>query len=193
MSYDNYEQMKKNSMQGEEGKRTGRKMVRIPLDVYKKRLKVLAATVAIATGIILSCAPGVMKLASDNWTISKLSHDFHIEYVAPETHRTDDGQHYFYDYNDIASHLEEYGDFDEAVYLLNIDVGYYQTGQVLKWTPYESFTNYLAAKGYKDEDEFKNDMKKQITKKLQIQDLSDELKEMQEEHTSDYDASIGGK
>ena len=124
------------------------------LSSYKKRLKKLAAAVALVTSVAVSCVPGAIKSVSDSWTVNKLMNDFHQEFVHPETHRTDDKEHFFYDYNDIARHLEEYGDFDEAVYLLNRDIGYYQTGQVLRWTPYESFTNYLEQKGYKDEEEF---------------------------------------
>ena len=102
--------------------------------------------------------------------------------------------YFFYDYDDIAKHLEEYGDFDEAVFLLNRDIGYYQTGQVLRWTPYESFTNYLEEKGYKDEDEFQDDMKKQIIMSIEIDEMREELFQMQAAHTSEYDFSTyGGK
>ncbi len=188
-----YERIKRSSMSGESGKRDKKKFVRIPLDVYKARLKVLAVAVAAATSVAVSCVPGAIKSVSDTWTVNKLSHEFHAEYVVPETHRTDDNEHYFYDYGDIAKHLEEYGDFDEAVYLLNRDIGYYQTGQVLRWTPYESFTNYLNVKGYKDEDDFQDSMKKEIIMEMELQDMNDELIQLQAVHDSELDESIGGK
>ena len=184
---------KRSSMSGETGRRTGKKYVKIPMDVYKARLKVLAAAVALFTSVAVSCVPGAIKTVSNNWTINKMMSEFHSEYVTPETHRTDDNEHFFYDYNDIARHLEEYGDFDEAVFLLNRDIGYYQTGQVLRWTEYGSFTGYLEEKGYKNEEDFQDDMKEQIIMGIEIKEMQDELTQMQEAHTSEYDVKLGGK
>ena len=187
------ESIRRNSMSGESGKRTGERRIKIPISVYKARLKMLAVTVAVVTSVAVSCVPGAIKSVSDNWTINKLTNDFHYEYVMPETHRTDDKEHFFYDYDDIAKHLEEYGDFDEAVFLLNRDIGYYQTGQVLRWTPYESFTNYLSEKGYKDEEDFQDDMRSQVLMGIEIQEMREELASMQAAHTSEHDSVYGGK
>lgn len=187
------ESIRKKSMSGESGRRTGERKIRLPISVYKARLKMLAVAVAAVTSVAVSCVPGAIKSVSDNWTINKLTNDFHYEYVRPETHRTDDNEHFFYDYDDIAKHLEEYGDFDEAVFLLNRDIGYYQTGQVLRWTPYESFTNYLSEKGYEDEDDFQDDMRSQVLMGIEIQEMRDELANMQAAHTSEHDSVYGGK
>lgn len=193
-SREDMEAIRRNSMSGESGRRTGDKKIKMKLSTYKMRLKVLAVAVAAATSVAFSCVPGAIKTVSDNWTVNRLMNEFHMTYVTPETHRTDDNEHFFYDYDDIAAHLEEYGDFDEAVYLLNRDIGYYQTGQVLRWTPYESFTNYLEEKGYTNEEEFQDDMKKQIIMGIEIQEMREELHQMQAAHTSEYDSSTyGGK
>ena len=167
------ESIRRNSMSGESGKRTGERRIKIPISVYKARLKMLAVTVAAVTSVAVSCVPGAIKSVSDNWTINKLTNDFHYEYVMPETHRTDDKEHFFYDYDDIAKHLEEYGDFDEAVFLLNRDIGYYQTGQVLRWTP--------------------DDMRSQVLMGIEIQEMREELASMQAAHTSEHDSVYGGK
>lgn len=193
-SREDMEAIRRNSMSGESGRRTGDKKIKMKLSTYKMRLKVLAVAVAAATSVAFSCVPGAIKTVSDNWTVNRLMNEFHMTYVTPETHRTDDNEHFFYDYDDIAAHLEEYGDFDEAVYLLNRDIGYYQTGQVLRWTPYESFTNYLEEKGYTNEEEFQDDIKKQIIMGIEIQEMREELHQMQAAHTSEYDSSTyGGK
>lgn len=73
------EAIRRRSMSGETGKRTGTKYVKIPLDVYKARLKVLAATVALVTSVAVSCVPGAIKSVSDNWTVNKLMNEFHSE------------------------------------------------------------------------------------------------------------------
>ena len=88
--------IRRKSMSGESGKRTGEKSIRMPLSVYKARLKVLAVAVALVTSVAVSCVPGAIKTVSDNWTVNKLMTSFHSEYVKPETHRTDNNQHFFY-------------------------------------------------------------------------------------------------
>ena len=182
--------IREKSMSGESGKRTKGKIVKMSLKAYKTRLKVLAASVAVVTSVAVSCVPGAVKTVSDNWTVNKMMNSFHAEYVSPETHRTDNNEHFFYDYGDIARHLEEYGDFDEAVYLLNRDIGYYQTGLVLRYTPYESFTKYLEQKGYKDEDDFRDHMKDRIIKELELLEMQDELISLSAQHTSDLDEQV---
>lgn len=192
-SGEDIEEFKRSSMSGESGRRTGGKKIKMPLKVYKARQKLLALLVATATAAAVFGGSEVIETASNNWTVNKLMTEFHTTYVSPETHRTYDNQHHFYDYDDIAKHLYEYGDFDEAVYLLNKDIGYYQTGLVLKWTPYGSFTNYLAEKGYKDEEEFQEDMKKQVILGFEIDEMNAELLQLQASHTSEHDVKFGGK
>ena len=49
-------------------------------------------------------------------------------------------------------------------------------------------------KGYKDEEEFQDDMKKQIIMSIEIDEMREELSQMQAAHTSEYDFSTyGGK
>ena len=189
---DDIKNIRERSMSGDVGRRTKEKMIKMPLKVYKARLKALAACVAVVTSVAVSCVPGAVKTVSDNWTVNKLINSFHTEYVAPETHRTDNNEHFFYDYDDIAVHLNEYGDFDEAVYLLNRDIGYYQTGQVLRWTPYGSFTEYLNQKGYTDEEDFQDNMKDRIVKELEMLEMQEELISLKSNHSVELDEKVMG-
>lgn len=188
----NINNIRDKSMSGEIGRRNKEKSVKMPLKVYKTRLKMLAASVAVVTTVAVSCVPGAIKTVSDNWTINKLTDSFHTEYISPETHRTDNNEHFFYDYDDIAKHLEEYGDFDEAVYLLNRDIGHYQTGQVLRWTPYGSFTEYLNQKGFKDEEDFQDNMKERIIKEIEMLEMQEELISLKSNHSVELDKKVKG-
>ena len=44
---------------------------------------------------------------------------------------------------------------------------------------------------YKDEEEFQDDMKKQIIMGIELEEMKEELQQMQEEHSSDLDEQVG--
>lgn len=193
--YDDYERMKKKSTSGRTSSNRKGKKVSMRYSDYIKSLKMIAGAAAIATGLAITAGGATVDYVSDQLTIRHLENDFNMEVVFPETHRTADRENYFYDYDDIARKLEEYGDFDEAVYLLNGAIGDYQTGLVLEHTDYESFTNYKEVKGYSDTDDFRKDMRRRVLLSEDIKEKEQELKMMQEEHKSESiseDVTYGG-
>ncbi len=87
---------------------------------FNKKLKrcIIAGVVA---GAILISGGGyvindVIPNAVNNHQVSsEIGHNigsFRDQYITPNTHRTDDYQHYFYDYYNIYQGLSEYGDGD---------------------------------------------------------------------------------
>ena len=176
-----YEEMKKKSTTGENVQRT-RKKVGMSRKEYVKRVKAIIAATSVTTLLSIGAASSLIGSIRDTMTLNKTIYDFKKEVIAPETHPTDDYAHYYYDYSDIAQKLEEAEDFNQAVYLLNENIGDYQTGQVLYHTEYGSFTNYKEEKGYASTDEFKKDMKKQVLLTEEIKDKERELEEMKQEH-----------
>ena len=125
--------IRRNSMSGESGKRTGEKKIKMTLSAYKARLKLLAITVAAVTSVALSCVPGAVKTVSDNWTVNKLMNEFHVTYVSPETHRTDDNEHYWYDYAAIADKLEDSENFDRDLFIMSQNSNYFDMNEVFKF------------------------------------------------------------
>ncbi len=88
--------------------------------------------------------------------------------VAREVHRTDDNQHFWFDYGDIAEAFDEGMDFDSYVYgtyqriagsgsgrtIINMNdlfIQFYNQGL----TPYRSFEDYCFAHGFVKEDKGK--------------------------------------
>lgn len=192
-----YEEMKRKSTNGEKSTRTGRK-VGMSRKEYVKRVKRIIAATSVTTLLSIGAAAGLINNIQDTMTLNKTIYDFKKEVISPETHPTDDYANYYYDYSDIANNMKNWGDFDEAVYLLDENIGDYQTGLVLYHTEYGSFTNYKEEKGYASTDEFKKDMKKQVLLSEEIKDKEHELEEMKQEHqastkVAENDNGIGGK
>lgn len=84
--------------------------------------------------------------------------------VSHETHRTDDGQNFWYDYGDIAATFNDEYDFDSFVYgtyqkisgggsgrtLINMNDLFYHF-YINGLTPYSSFEDYCLAHGFSKE------------------------------------------
>ena len=73
-----------------------------------------------------------------------------------------------------------------------------QTGRVLKYLGYESFTDYMAKKNFKDEDEYADTMRRVISDAENLDGKESELEQMLSEHSLEYDyetnnITLGGK
>lgn len=117
------------------------------------------------------------------------------------TGRTPDGYNPVYDYYHIAQNIKESDSFDSSLFATykafslgtNIETNTQVTeeqviedlNQILRYTDYETFNNYLAQKGYSNIDDWKQDM----IKKIQSED---EMQKMMEENQASVD-SLGGK
>lgn len=97
--------------------------------VRKSRIKIKRALIAgIIGGMVLSTAgavtiekgiPAIKEALSVSYELGHDYDGFRDEYIVPNTHRTEDSNHYlFYDYKLIAKGLSEYGDkdFDKNLY-----------------------------------------------------------------------------
>ena len=184
------EKLKQRSTSGGTGRRR-EKRITMQKSQYIKRLKVLVATSVISTMLALGIGNVIIENFQDSLTLSSLSRDFQMEVINPETHRTNDNKHYFYDYSDLAKYIKSMDNFDEGVYFLTDNIGDYQTGLVLKYTDYGSFTNYKEAKGYESTDAFRKDMQKRILVTEEIKEKEQELAKMQKEHAApEYEEAI---
>lgn len=117
------------------------------------------------------------------------------------TGRTPDGYNPVYDYYHIAQNIKESDGFDSSLFATykafslgtNIETNTQVTeeqviedlNQILRYTDYETFNNYLTQKGYSNIDDWKQDM----IKKIQSED---EMQKMMEENQASVD-SLGGK
>ena len=192
---ENYERMRENSLSERSAERIRERREKISREEQKSRMRILAGAVAVCVALAIGAGSMAVRGIQDRMTIDELSHDFQAEVIGPETHRTNDNTGYFYDYNDIANKIEDSDNIDEAIYLLDLNIGDYQTGLVLEHTDFKSFTHYKEVRGYESTEDFQKDMYKRVLLSCEIDEKQAELQRMNEEHpqtvTISYDK--GGK
>ena len=177
-----YDSYKKRSTTGASSRRNGNKKIRMNLKDYRKSLCSMSLATAIAVSGLIAGGSHLVDSMQKSMIINNLHRDFRMEYIVPETHRTEDHQNYYYDYDHIAQHLEDYEEFDVGLYLLETDIGEYQTNKVMNYTKYGTIDDYLEQKGYKDNNEFKKTMEKKIVLLNELEENKNELQEMMQPH-----------
>lgn len=193
MERERYENYRRQSTTGASAKRDPNRRIRMKYSDYKKTIKTVAIATAITVSVVLAGTNMYAGTIHDRMTTGRMINDFHREYIAPETHRTNDNQHYFYDYFDIANRMEQMEDFDEGVYLLVNDIGEYQADRVLAYTDYDNFENYLNTHNYKDADDFNKTISKKIVLEQEIENKNNEIRNMLQNHTvTPQDITYGG-
>ena len=116
--------------------------------------------IAIAAAIFIACSSTVNFFKNElNPDYVNPSYRAGYEAVSVETHRTQDNQHYWYDYGDIAARYDESYDFDSWVYGAYNNVGWnteskhdcmdeiFDRLEDRGITDYDSFLEYCEAKG----------------------------------------------
>lgn len=193
------EQLRRKSLSGSDGVRSRERRIRMKYKDYVRSLKVLAVTTAVAVSLAIGAGTAAVHHIQDNITVNHLVSEFQRDCINHETHRTQDNEHYFYDYDDIADYCEEMGDFDLGIYLFDANTNDYQTGRVLAYTSYESLDGYLDAHGWEDADEWKKNMREKIVLNHEIEEKKEELRQMAEEHqmssaqpTNQEESTMGG-
>ena len=187
-----YQNLRERSKSGSTVERDRGYRKKISRASYVRRLSLLMATSAIVPLIVVGASKTAIQSLKDSMVIGKLQNDFQLEVIEPNAHRTDDRKNFFYDYTNIAIAMSEMDNFDEAVYFCVSDIGDYQTDQVLRHTPYKSFSNYMEAKGYESTEDFKKELK-EILLSEEISSKMQELEEMREEHADSISYSDQGK
>ena len=175
--------LKEQSLEGESGKRDPNRKIKMKLKDYKKTLAAVAIAASIATSVVIGGGSAVANHLNESMLVGSLISDFRQECIYKETHRTDDLQHYYYDYPDIATYIEGMEDFDLGVYLAYKSIGEHQTDQVMRYTNYRSFENYLEAHDFDDAAAFDKAMKKHAALTAEVNQKQEELKQMKEEQS----------
>lgn len=182
--------LKEQSLEGESGKRDPNRKIKMKLKDYKKTLAAVAIAASIATSVVIGGGSAVANHLNESMLVGSLISDFRQECIYKETHRTDDLQHYYYDYPDIATYIEGMEDFDLGVYLAYKSIGEHQTDQVMRYTNYRSFENYLETHDFDDAAAFDKAMKKQAALTAEVNQKQEELKQMKEEQSSKSDGPL---
>lgn len=154
---------------------------------FSRHVRCVAAATAIATTLVIGGGNFLIDRAKDNVTIHRLASEFRTECISPETHRTNDNQHYFYDYMDIADYINNMDDFDTGVYLFNVCTSDYQTDCVMTYTSYNSFDAYLKSHSYADSDDFRKVMRERLTIEDDVRQMLSKAQDIAAEHTDSYE------
>lgn len=195
-SHEGYESLRDNSLRQGTGTRK-RNTIKVDAEKFKKALISLVVATSIATAGLIGGGTHVVNTLKESMLVGGNIKDFQVEVISPETHRTMDNEHYYYDYSDIARHMEDRGHFDNDVYYLISSIGEFQANRVMAYTDYDSIDNYLNKNGYKDAEEFLDHQRQEIVVQEQITEKQNELDRMNEEYgntqVTTQETTFGGK
>lgn len=184
------DELKRKSCNGQSGKRTRNKKVKVPKKSYRKKLLKLVALAAVAAGLTIG---GINKIndIQDQLIVNEQANEFYSEVMANTQQRlpsTDENpNNWGYDHNKINNRIEknEY-DYDEALYLFLVNLDYNKTDNmdtlIQCGRQYEDYADFLKQNGYENSEDFKKTMKKKIVLESEIAEREKELSEMNKEH-----------
>ena len=148
----------------------------------QRRLALLCAACLVVGGVATETVGNIVSNIKSNSAVYSSTMDFRKNVVNPNTHRTWDNEHYYYDYDDIARYIQEDGrDFSTELYKAYSVMGEYQTNKVLDYTNYESVEAYATSAGFKDIDEWAKSERNKISIQSELLQKQEELAEMHSE------------
>ena len=209
-TYNNYERSRQNAdnlvrrsvSQGDVAQRERARVVKAQQRRQQRQRRVAALLIGcmILGGITVGVANEVAESIHDNRIVYEQTSAFRRDVIYPNTHRTQNLQYYYYDYDDIADAIMEDGkDFSTELYKAYADLGEYQTNRVMKYTDYDDLESYVKAKGFKDIDEWADAEKKKIVLQAELDEKKSQLDDMHRELNGDQvmdaveDSFVGGK
>lgn len=184
------DELKRKSCNGQSGKRTRNKKVKVPKKSYRKKLLKLVALAAVAAGLTIG---GINKIndIQDQLIVNEQASEFYSEVMANTQQRlpsTDENpNNWGYDHNKINNRIEENEyDYDEALYFFLVNLDYNKTYNmdtlIQCGRQYENYADFLKQNGYENSEDFKETMKKKIVLESEIDERKQELSEMYKEH-----------
>lgn len=166
----------------------------------QKRVATLLVGCMILGGVAVGVANEVVDTIHDNRIVYEQTSEFRRDVIYPNTHRTQNLQYYYYDYDDIAEAIMEDGkDFSTELYKAYADLGEYQTNRVMKYTDYANLESYVTANGFKDIDDWAKAERKKIVLQAELDEKQSQLDDMHRELNGDQvmdaveDSFVGGK
>lgn len=183
-----FEEMRKRSTSGKQVRRMRNDRYRISREEFIERMKIVAASTAVATTLLLGLSNVAISSIRDIIVHDTMRNEFQVEILSPETHRTNDGQGHYYDYEDIAKRIEDSGNYDDNVFFLYESIGEHQTNLVFEYLQEGEFSTYLQSRGYSIDN--LSEYKDQETKRIIA---TNEVDKMLEDHPYSDSDSRGGK
>lgn len=194
MDRETYERLVKNSTSGTTQSSRAARQKQIRAKQRKNALIGLCIGVALFTSVTLAGVKALATRIGNNIEVAQSINEFHREVVYKNTHRTQDYQHYWYDYYEIGKEVKS----DEDVYKLVQDIGEYQTDKVLATRDdiEDTVQDYIKNRDYKDLKDFNETNYERILIQNDINEKQRELNEMTHESIVKADTEtqeLGGK
>lgn len=196
MDRETFERMVKNSTTGTTQSSRAARQKQIRAKKRKQALVGLCVGVALFTTITTAGLKALGTRIGNNIEVAQSINEYHREVVYKNTHRTQDYQHYWYDYYEIGKEVKS----DEDVYKLVQDIGEYQTNRVLATRDdiEDTVEDYIKNRNYKDMKDFNETNYERILIQNDIEEKQRELNQMAHESVVKADTAtetqeLGGK
>lgn len=152
----------------------------------QRRMAAFALACMITGGVAVGFVGNVIDTMQDNAIVYSATSEFRNDVIYPNTHRTQNNQYYYYDYDDIADAIMEDGkDFSTELYKAYAYLGEYQTNRVMKYTDYNTVEEYIKAKGFEDIDAWVKSEREKIVLQGEVSERQAELDAMHRELNGD--------
>lgn len=188
-----YTSIVNNSIQGKSENAKPYRFFKVNAERFKKSVVGLCCTCTVFGAITATGAQAIGKKISDNIEVLDTINQFKNDVVASNTHRTEDDQNYWYDYEEIAKNIKT----DEDIYLLYRSLGEEQSNKVLEYVDGKpTIQGHISKNNYKDISDWSKTSNKQILLQKEIVSKQRELDAMQPTYEEpDLTASndLGGK
>lgn len=195
MDKETYENMLKKSTSGNSSKNTPKRKDKVNYSRIKKSMIAMCCAGTIFGAVTVEGAHAISKSISENMDVSAAANDFKAQVISVNTHRTDDKQGYWYDYNEINNNIND----DQDLYLcyLSMDRNYFNE-LLSNRDDFHSLDEYLEQHGYENEKDWKKQSFKKVALASEIENKQTELNLMQDDlsnqevEANDVSNELGG-
>ena len=172
----NLEERYKNDISQGKGTRTGKRIV-FTEENYKKRVRAIVLPTIVAVGLGTIGVQHFVDTVKDGTRMMGKINDYHREYTNPAINKAGGNDNEMY-YKIMAEVTKTPDDVLFLVSTHDED----QVDQILKYTEYGSFNNFLDKYEYKDRKDFVKKQQEIVDEKLDMEETAKDLVEKQEEH-----------
>lgn len=153
-----------------------KRKAQVKAEEVKKRLTALCLACVVAGGIAATTAAKVVDKIQENSIVYSQTADFRRDVMAPNTHPTENGKYYWYDYEEIAEALLDDGkDFSQELYKTYYSIGEEQTNRVLECTDYGTLEDYAKSVGFKNVDKWADNERQKVLLTYELNEMNSEL------------------
>ena len=183
-----YDDLRRKSTSGGSAQRNRQRKEKLARKKKIRRIKYMLVAAGTTVAILLGGA-GVKDI-QDKIVVEGAANEFYLEVIKDNIHPASAPGKYWIDYYTVAKEMEDYADdnkmdFCEAVYFCSKSMPSYdhdnQLSCVLKFCDYEDLNHFYKDNGFKDKDDFNEQMYKEVLLSSDVNDKKNQLEQMKKE------------